>query len=55
MLNAQSNNSPDCVYPNFKFKFMNNYTIIEKVIHLLVGLESKNKTKQKNTLKKRFG
>ena len=35
---AQSNNSADCVDPNYRYKFVDDLTILEKVNLLLVGL-----------------
>ena len=37
---AQSNNSADCVDPNYRYKFVDDLTILEKVNLLLVGLAS---------------
>ena len=39
---AQSNNSADCVDPQYRFKFVDDLTILEKVNLLLVGLASHN-------------
>ena len=39
---VQSNNSADCVDPNYRFKFVDDLTILEKVNLLLVGLASHN-------------
>ena len=39
---APSNNSADCVDPQYRFKFVDDLTILEKVNLLLVGLASHN-------------
>ena len=39
---AQSNNSADCVDPEYRFKFVDDLTVLEKVNLLLVGLASFN-------------
>ena len=39
---AQSNNSADCVKPEYRFKFVDDLTVLEKVNLLIVGLSSFN-------------
>ena len=37
---AQSNNSADCVDQNYRFKFVDDLTVLEKINLLIVGLSS---------------
>ena len=37
---AQSNNNADCVDPNYRFKFVDDLTVLEKINLLIVGLTS---------------
>ena len=37
---AQSNSSADCVDPDYRFKFVDDLTVLEKVNLLIVGLSS---------------
>ena len=39
---VQSNESADCVNPNYRFKFVDDLTVLEKVNLLLIGLASTN-------------
>ena len=39
---AQSNHSADCVNPEYRFKFVDDLTVLEKVNLLIVGLSSFN-------------
>ena len=39
---AQSNNSADCVEPEYRFKFVDDLTVLEKINLLITGLASFN-------------
>ena len=39
---AQSNNSADCVNPDYRFKFVDDLTFLEKINLLVIGLASFN-------------
>ena len=39
---AQSNDNADCVDPNYRFKFVDDLSVLEKINLLLIGLASFN-------------
>ena len=39
---AQSNNNADCVEPEYRYKFVDDLTVLEKINLLTVGLSSIN-------------
>ena len=39
---AQSNNNADCVDPEYRFKFVDDLTVLEKINLLIIGLTSFN-------------
>ena len=39
---AQLNNNADCIEPNYRFKFVDDLTVLEKINLLLIGLTSFN-------------